>query len=164
MAQRCGNCAVVAVAYDESMDAPLVLLREEADGRIMSVPVGPFEASSIIMAAEGLLPSQPQTHDVLAELFKRHGLRMEGFEIRGNALSGYYGRLYYRKGLFRHSMDISPSDGIALALRLGKPIMADKTLKDAALSAEQCAAARFKTDHILFLDNGLQEPLSLSLR
>ncbi len=146
------------------MESPLVLLRDEADGRIMSVPVGAFEASSIIMAAEGLLPSQPQTHDVLAELFKRHGLRMEGFEIRGNAFSGYYGRLYYRRGFFRHTMDVSPSDGIALALRLGKPITADKTLMDAALSAEQCASARFQTDRILFLDNGPQESVSLSLR
>ncbi len=156
MGQKGRNCAVVAVAYDESMDTPLVLLREERDSRIFCIPVGAFEAGSIIMAAEGFLPSQPQTHDVLAELFKRHRLKVERFEIRGSAVSGYYGILKYRKGLFRHTMNVRPSDGIALALRLGSPIMADPSLTAGAASSDRCAADHLQADRILFLDNGLQ--------
>ncbi len=118
----------MGVAYDDADDVPLVLLQETQGGRVFHIPVGAFEAGSIILAIRGLDASEPQAHDLLTQLFHRHGLRMEYFLLRGNAEAGYFGSLRYR-GLWLHrSMPVRPSDGIALALRLGAPILADPSM------------------------------------
>jgi bifunctional DNase/RNase len=121
-------CAVVGVAYDDSDDVPLVLLQETQGGRVFHIPVGAFEAGSIILAIRGLDASEPQAHDLLTQLFHRHGFRMEYFLLGGNAEAGYSGSLRYRGLWRRRSMPVRPSDGIALALRMGAPILADLSM------------------------------------
>lgn len=122
---------VAGVALDDTGDSPTVILKSNGDGRRLSVPVGAFEASAIIIEIEGIKPPRPLTHDLFAELFSRHGCRFVAFDLYGRGDEGFLGRILYRKGFRSYSMEVRPSDGIALALRLDAPIRADEDLFDA---------------------------------
>lgn len=104
------------------------------DERLVSIPIGPAEASSIIIEMEGALPPRPLTHDLIVELFRRHHMTPLRLEIYGQSMGKHLARLIYAKGISRHSLEVRPSDGVALALRLCVPIFADSSLveKDAA--------------------------------
>lgn len=110
----------VAIKPDE--EAPFVLLRTPAGDRGFSVEIGPFEASSIILHLEGVQPSRPMTHDLLAEVFALNKMKVEGLFIYEAHDNKYYSRLRYRQGLKSATLEVRPSDGLALALRLNFPI------------------------------------------
>ena len=122
------SMSVAGVALEGEAEVPTVLLRDPDGTAMLAVPVGAFEASAIIIQVEGLQPPRPLTHDVLAELFVRHGFFLDRFELYGKGEEGLLGRLRYRKGLRRFTMEVRPSDGIALALRLDAPISARRDL------------------------------------
>ncbi|GAB1482566.1 hypothetical protein MASR2M78_13820 [Treponema sp.] len=144
---------VAGVAYDEEAGAPFVLLRNES-GNLLSVPVGAFEASAIIIQVEGINPPRPLTHDILAQFFLRHGFRLLKFELYAKDTDGYLGKLHYRKGLANRSMEVRPSDGIALALRLGAAIEMNADLaEDAVPSDAMHYAALLQSQSVLYLDN-----------
>lgn len=111
----------------------------------MPVPVGAFEASAIIIEIEGIKPPRALTHDLFAELALRHGLRMLEFELYARTEEGFLGRIKYRKGLRTWTMEVRPSDGIALALRLNAPIRAARQLFDDA-ATPVCTEIPFSDD------------------
>jgi hypothetical protein len=116
---------------------PIVMLAEETGQRVLPIWIGPSEASAIIVELERIRPPEPLTHDLLAVLFLRHGLRMERLEIYGRPGGcGCAARIVYRHGLRRCTLETRPSDGLALAVRLGAPILGAEEL----LSASQFPA------------------------
>ncbi len=145
--------SVAGVALADDGDTPLVLLRDSADGRYLSVPVGAFEASAIIIEIEGIKPPRPLTHDLFAELFSRHGFKFIAFGIYARGDEGFLGKILYRKGFRSYSMEVRPSDGIALALRLGAPIRVEADIFD-SLSCEAPAghAAESLAGSVLYLE------------
>jgi uncharacterized protein len=144
---------VAGVALDDETDAPTVLLRSEPGDSLLSVPVGAFEASAIIIEVEGLKPPRPLTHDLFAQLFARHAFRLVCFELYGRGEDGYLGRLRYRKGFRSYSMEVRPSDGIALALRLGAPIQAAEALVEVVSSPTSLDPGLSASESVLFLDS-----------
>ncbi len=153
MKMRSHSLEVIGVAMERDDDIPCVLLKDPADGGLLSVPVGAFEASSIIIELEGIKPPRPLTHDLFSELFKRHGCTFLSFELYGDDGEGFLGRIRYR-WLFRsYSMEVRPSDGIALAIRFDAPILVSEEIL-----ASQNAAGRatipfpMKAEDVLFLD------------
>jgi bifunctional DNase/RNase len=121
--------AVRGVSVDEGDSLPLVLLREdEGGGGALSVPVGPFEASAILLELEGISPPRPLTHDLLADMFRESGLDLERAELFGEPGEGPRARLVYRRGFGRRTKEVRPSDALALALRLKAPICAHRHL------------------------------------
>jgi bifunctional DNase/RNase len=108
---------------------PVVMLAEEAGQRLLPVWIGPSEASAIIVELEKIRPPEPLAHDLLAVLFQRHGLHMERLELYPRPEDCSYGaRIVYRQGLRRCSLETRPSDGLALAVRLGAPILGAEEL------------------------------------
>jgi len=100
------------------------------------------------------VPDQPQAHDLMADLFKRHGFHLESLELGGGNLAGFYGRILYRKWIFRHRINVRPSDGIALALRLGAPIQIDSAMEEfAGLPDGNDPSAFFAQHEVLFLES-----------
>jgi len=138
---------------------PVVILLDRDRDAGLALPVGPFEASAIIIELEGISPPRPLTHDLLAELFREGGLSLERAELYGELGSGGWrglpdslglafpeggfraagaplARLVYRRGLRRREREVRPSDAIALALRLGAPICAERGLLGSRAEAE----------------------------
>jgi bifunctional DNase/RNase len=109
-------------------EEPIVLLEDRVTDRRLLVPVGPFEASAIILELEGITPPRPLTHDLLADFFEEGGFGLDEASFSGDAATGIRARLSYHKGLRKFAKEIRPSDAIALALRLGAPLRAEASL------------------------------------
>ncbi len=116
------------IAIDQESQLPIVLLETAHPKGILPVPVGPSEASAIIVEIEGVHPPRPLTHDLISELFHRHQLVLIRCEICQKVDELYTARIYYRRGLRRYSMEVRPSDAIALCLRMSAPIMVNPEL------------------------------------
>jgi len=113
---------VQGIALDRESQLPIVLLKTSHPRRIIPVPVGPSEASAIIVEIEGVHPPRPLTHDLMAELFHRHGFSLLHCEIRDRIEDSYTAFIHYRRRFRNYSMEVRPSDAIALALRMEAPI------------------------------------------
>jgi Uncharacterized conserved protein len=105
-------------------DEPVVILEDRVSERRLVLPIGPFEASAIIMEMEGITPPRPLTHDLLAELFTEAGFFLDGVELFGESADTAQALLLYHKGLRKYERAVRPSDALALALRLEAPISA----------------------------------------
>ncbi len=119
---------VRGIALERETQMPIALLKEKKGDNVLPVWVGPSEASSIIVEVEGVQPPRLLTHDLLALIFQKHRFNLLGVEIYGYIDDKFLARIRYRKGFKTHVVEVRPSDGLALALRLKSPIYCDKNL------------------------------------
>jgi bifunctional DNase/RNase len=109
-------------------DEPIVILEDRATDRRFSLPVGPYEASAIILELECISTPRPLTHDLLAYFFMEGGFCLDEVELFGEPDSGSRARLAYRRGLRRYEKEVRPADALALALRLNAPVFAENSM------------------------------------
>ena len=142
---------IQGIALDEESRLPIILLKERSGDRILPVRVGPFEASAIIMEIENIHPLRPLTHDILAAMFRRHGFKLNGVRISSDADDRLFATITYSRFMRKYEMEVRPSDGIALALRLEAPISgAEETLNNHA--ADRFFLSELKPFNSDFLD------------
>jgi RNA polymerase sigma factor (sigma-70 family) len=109
-----------------------VLLAEENGDRRLSIWVGLPEAFAIASALEGVELPRPSTHHLSAALLAAAGSSVQEVRITRLADAVFYADVVLADGA---SVDARPSDGIALALHTGAPLLVD------AAVLEQVAAA-----------------------
>ena len=116
------------IASDQIGDLQVVVLRELGGAeRAFQMQVGFFEAAAIQSALSGERPLRPMTHDLLAAVTTALGAglkRLEVLDIRDEFGFGgtFFGALVFERGGGEARVDCRPSDGVALALRLGAEI------------------------------------------
>jgi uncharacterized protein len=105
----------------------------------LPVFTGLYEGAAIERARRGVAPPRPQTHELFADVLARQGLVLKRVvidELRddGNFMAAME---LQRRGEALSRIDARPSDAIALALRLGAPIVvAEQVVKKALAEAE----------------------------
>jgi bifunctional DNase/RNase len=109
---------------------PKLHLETAESGFPFSMEIGPFEASAILIELEGLIPPRPLTHDLLAQTFRTHGFKPQGMYLYRKIEDQFLAKLYYKKGWTQHEIELRPSDGFALSLRLGFPVKIEKGILD----------------------------------
>ncbi len=145
---------VKGIALDEETEMPIIILKDNAEKRILPIPIGPFEASAIIIEIEGVHPPRPLTHDLLAGFIEKHRFKMLHLHIYKVIEKKHFARISYRKGLRKFVMDVRPSDGIALAIRLNAPIFTSmdvlkRSLNETAILRDMDSLS----NEILYLEN-----------
>jgi uncharacterized protein len=123
---------IKGIALDEESQMPIIILQNIETNRVIPLWIGPFEASAIIIEIEEVKPPRPLTHDLLSEFFMKHHYKLKYIYIYDFLDESHIAKIVYKKGLKTYSLQIRPSDGIALALRLKAPIYASKKVADAA--------------------------------
>ena len=113
---------IKGIALDKDTELPIVLLQSEDLKQVLPLPIGPFEASAIIIEIEGVRPPRPLTHDLLSQFFKKHNFNIKRLEIYEAIDDNFLARIYYGKGFRNYKMEVRPSDGIAIAIREEAPI------------------------------------------
>lgn len=123
---------IAAVTVDPLGGQPVVLLRDAEHGGLVIISIGVAEARAIALALEGVPVPRPQTHDLLANLFG--ALQAELLRVLVDDLSDgtYFGLLEVQPAgdgpvLF---VDARPSDALALAVRMGVPVLAAPSVLD----------------------------------
>ena len=106
---------------------PIVLLRERGGERYLPIWIGAPEASAIAFAQQGVVPPRPLTHDLLKDVLEAFGHQLEQVRITEMRENVYYAELAFAGGT---TVGSRTSDAIALALRVGCPILgADDVLE-----------------------------------
>jgi len=145
---------VKGIALEQKSRLPLVLLHNEEKNVLLPIYIGPFEASAIIVEMEGVQPPRPLTHDLLAEIFLRHHFTLEACEIYRCLEDKQLSRIRYRSRFASYEMEVRPSDGIALAIRLNAPILvADEVINKFSDKQELFFDTGFARSEILYLES-----------
>lgn len=120
--------------------APVVLL-EEVDGkRVLPIWIGTPEATSIVNQINETPPLRPNTHDLARQLIDSLNASVERVVVTSLRGGTYYGVLHLRASGRHIEIDVRPSDGIAIALRTGAPILVRASVFDSAGEALDAAA------------------------
>lgn len=88
----------------------------------------PERAQSIQLGLEKTMGDRPNTHDTFATLLNSFNITFESI-----SLDSFDGKFYYSSAIFKSKdkvlkLEMTPSDGIALALRTGGKIYLNNTL------------------------------------
>ena len=144
------------IALEQESELPIVLLKTSNPEGILPVPVGPSEASSIIVEIEGVHPPRPLTHDLIADIFHRHKFTLQFCEIRDQVDDFISAYIHYRHGFRKHTMEVRPSDAIALALKMEAPIMVNPELLSRGESGMDVFSSLHGNDILLLEPSGLR--------
>jgi bifunctional DNase/RNase len=115
----------------------MVLLTAAEQNRMLPVSIGPFEAQSIALALSKQTVARPLTHDLFVSVLQELSCELQRIEIYALRENTFYARLLLSSATQDHEVDARPSDGIALALRLGAPVfVSEQILKEAGVAYE----------------------------
>ena len=107
----------------DSSDASTVLVLE-GDDETLGMVIGLAEATSIAKALNQVELSRPLAHDLLRDVMGVTGARLRQIEVVDLRDATYFAELVLEDATGGvHRIDSRPSDAIALALRLGAPIL-----------------------------------------
>lgn len=118
---------VLGVAPTESPGQAVILLRGKQDAkRELTMVIGAFEAQSIALALRNAKPPRPMTHDLMASLVGRLNGKVRQVVITELRAQTYIAVIHLQGPSGDLQVDSRPSDAIALALRVGAPILAEE--------------------------------------
>ncbi|MBU2497022.1 MAG: bifunctional nuclease family protein [Nanoarchaeota archaeon] len=86
------------------------------------------QAQSILEALQEKESLRPNTHDLMKYAFEEYNIRLLAVKIEGVTDDIFFSKLVLQQGNKVLYLDSRPSDAIALALRMNKPIYIKKTL------------------------------------
>lgn len=125
----------------EESGVPSVILTSSDD--VLLISIGVAEAASIQMALEGKKLPRPMTHDLIENLLSGLHATLRSVTIYKIQNSTFYAYLSVEQRndqddvIQELRIDARPSDGIAIAVRVGCPVyVAEDVMKQAGLRAD----------------------------
>jgi bifunctional DNase/RNase len=125
------------IIIDEKRQDQVIVLKEKGGTRQFPIVIGFLEASSIKMKLSEVEPPRPLTHDLLVNVIKALGSKMESLIIDKMVNSTFHAKLKLkRQAGDTKFVDTRPSDRIAIAVRMGAPIFVDEEVISKATVAK----------------------------
>jgi bifunctional DNase/RNase len=121
------------IIIDDKRQDQVVVLKEKTGERQIPIVIGFMEASSIKLKLSGTAVPRPMTHDLLADVIKSLGGKIERVVIDKIEHNTYFAKLEIKtKDGELKSIDARPSDSIAMAVRFKAPIFVAEDVFDKA--------------------------------
>lgn len=117
---------VVGIRFEEPEYAPVLILHEKDGGRYVPIWIGASEAAAISLKQQGVTPSRPLTHDLVATLLETFSQPLEQVEIVGVSEGTFLAELVFSG----HRVSARPSDAVAVALRTEAPVLVSPEVLD----------------------------------
>jgi hypothetical protein len=117
-----------AVRVDVGSSTPLLLLEEVSGNRVLPIFIGAPEAAAIAYALQGVKAPRPMSHDLLGNVIIALGARVFAAEITELHDNTFYANLRLLRDREEINVSARPSDAVALALRVGAPILVNDDL------------------------------------
>jgi uncharacterized protein len=127
---------VRGLALDPVSNMPIILLRDEEEKRSLPIWVGIFEANAIALELEKVSTPRPMTHDLIKNILESVEAKVEKIVVNDLRDNTFFALIHLRVGEEEITVDSRPSDAIALALRVGAPILVDEDVVRRAKSVE----------------------------
>ena len=110
-----------------------VVILKEVDGeRHLPIWIGAYEAEAIAMELQGVVASRPLPYDLVKTIIGELGGTVERIIVTDLSQDVYYARIIIRQNGQPVEIDSRPSDAIAIAVRLGVPILVDEAVMERA--------------------------------
>ena len=109
-------------------DQRVVVLREEGGDRVLPIWMGAGEGNALAVRLHAAPPPRPLTADLMAELVRTLGGRVERVAVTRLEEMTFYATVTIEG----RDIDARPSDAINLAVRTGAPIVVAPEVLDAA--------------------------------
>lgn len=120
------------ITIDPLFNTPIVILRDISNKHSLPIWVGTFEAQAIIFGINKKGLPRPLPYDIMKELMEKVELTLEKVIVSDLQDNTFYAVIELNRGGNKIQIDSRPSDAIALAVRMGCPIMvSDKVIKKA---------------------------------
>lgn len=119
-----------AVRVDVGSATPLLLLEEVGGERVLPIFVGTPEAAAIAYALQGIEAPRPMSHDLMGHIISALGARLFSVEITELVSGTFYASLRLVREGGEVVVSARPSDAVALALRVGAPILVGDALME----------------------------------
>lgn len=121
---------------DPSTNMPIVVLKDVASDSVMPIWVGIYEANAIAVEIEKVAAPRPMTHDLLRNLVRHLNARLDRIVITELKTDTFFAMLCLTQGEEQITIDVRPSDAIALALRGDCPIyVSEQVMQSSRLNA-----------------------------
>ncbi|MBG0789627.1 MAG: bifunctional nuclease family protein [Desulfovibrionaceae bacterium] len=115
---------IFGMALDETGKSPIIVLKDEAETRVLPIWIGAMEAMSISMAINKVEFHRPMTHDLLLNVIGQMGGTVNRVEITDIEDGTFFAEIVVDMREETLRIDSRPSDAIALAVRAECPILA----------------------------------------
>lgn len=128
---------IKGLMVDPVTNMPIVILKDEADDRVLPIWVGIFEANAIALRIEEIETPRPMTHDLLRNLLESlqaHVVKIVVTDLKDNT---YFAQIHLRVDGTDRQIDARPSDAIALALRTEAPIFVEQDVLDQSRALDE---------------------------
>ncbi len=113
---------VGGLTLDPVTKTPIVILKDAENKMNLPIWIGLMEATSMATELEGIKMARPMTHDLLHNMIKEVGGKVEAIEVTNLQDNTYYAAIRLKVGERDVVIDSRPSDAISLALRTKSPI------------------------------------------
>jgi len=123
---------IKGLMVDPATNMPIVILKDEAEDRMLPIWVGVFEANAIALRMEAIDTPRPMTHDLLRDLLDKLHATVEKIVVNDLKDNTYFARIHLLINGDEHVLDSRPSDAIALALRAEAPIFVEQSVLEQA--------------------------------
>lgn len=141
---------VLGVRRQAPLDQVVVLLLDLTGRRLLPIVVGVTEGSAIATAQQGVVPPRPMTHDLLAAVVQECTPGLDRVEIVALLDGVFHAELVMADGT---RVDSRASDAIAVAVRLGSPVLcAPEVLDESGLEVEEHSTEDEVEEFRAFLD------------
>jgi len=133
---------VEGVHVDRFGGPVVVLVEKGASARELPIWVGPTEAQAIALELQDVERPRPLTHDLMRRMLEALGGRLDRVVVTQVDAHTYFAEMHLvaREGAVVAPLDARPSDAIALALRLDRPILVRETVfTDAGMEGRHTA-------------------------
>jgi bifunctional DNase/RNase len=107
---------------------PLLLLEEVGGERVLPIFVGAPEATAIAYALQNVTTPRPMSHDLLGNVIAALGAQLFAVEITELVDNTYFANLRLLRERTEINVSARPSDAVAIALRVGSPILVSDQL------------------------------------
>ena len=120
---------LIGVRVEMPANTPVVVLRErEGRQRTLPIVIGTPEASAIHAALSGVMSPRPLTHDLMVTIIGDLDATVEQVAITTLRDHIFYAEVHLRVAEEVRIVSSRPSDAIAIAARVGCPIVASEAL------------------------------------
>lgn len=117
-----------AVRVDVGTSTPLLLLEEVGGSRVLPIFIGAPEATAIAYALQNVETPRPMSHDLLGNVITALGAQLFSVEITELENNTFFANLRIVRAGAEIEVSARPSDAVALALRVGAPILVNDEL------------------------------------
>ncbi len=138
---------ILGMALDEKGKSPIVVLKDEAETRILPIWIGALEAMAISMVVNKVDFPRPMTHDLLLSVIGRLDGTVNRVEITDIENGTFFAEIVIEARGKTLRIDSRPSDAVALAVRAECPILAaEGVLAEAGAPFPEHAETVISTD------------------